>query len=73
MRLSERHEEVRMAAHKNAQVPSDIDIRQSVWAHSRATVRAMYEALRAECCITQPTPHERQRTLAALAWGLRAH
>jgi hypothetical protein len=73
MLFSERHEEARMAAQKNVKVPSDTDIMQSVWGHGRTMVRAVYEAFRAECCVAQPTSHERQRTLAVLAWGLRAH
>ena len=73
MRLSERHEEARMAARKNVKVPSDTDVMLSAWARGRATVRAVYEALRSECCVAQPTPHERQHALATLAWGLRAH
>lgn len=73
MLLSERHEEARMATQKNMKVPSDTDVMLSAWGRGRATVRAVYEALRSECCVAQPTPHERQHALATLAWGLRAH
>jgi hypothetical protein len=64
-----------MAVRKNLKLLSNTELEnmQIAWAHGCARVRAVYQALRIECCIAQPTPHERQRALAALAWGLRAH